>query len=313
MSPDPRVAFLVSAPRSGSTLLQNLLASCRCVESPPETWLLFRLAEVKRRLPQRYYRERLAVEAVANYLDVEPDEAPDSLTVEEASRIYRQQVSEGCQVLLDKTPRYYRLLDLIRERFRDSKLILPRRNPFAVLRSLFEERAHRGVRELLRPYWLGDLFVAPAAMTAHADEPGVTVIRYEDLVDRPEATLESLTAALGLDADDLDTSYSPEEVPDQGFGDQKSVHRHSGLVRGYRDLWVDGFDGCDRQGYALAYGDVLRDRLGDVVGGYDIPELQDRIHRGRFAGLARRRWRWELRAAIKRYRKIDERLNAAAL
>jgi hypothetical protein len=127
-------AFLLGLPRSGTTVVSYLLGSHPDIAVPPEPWLL------------------LAVEAIG---EVSPINPADSVYLAQAfreftagcdlvaakrafaSRIYEDHLrQQGKRLLLDKSPRYWLVLDSIHAMYPEARHLWLRRNPFAVLASM---------------------------------------------------------------------------------------------------------------------------------------------------------------------------------
>ncbi|WP_158587889.1 sulfotransferase family protein [Actinomadura logoneensis] len=104
-------------------------------------------------------------------------------------------------LLLEKSPPNLTRFRLLQELFPDSKFILMMRDPVSVTLSTRKWTPALSHRDLVR-HWL------QAHRIAFEDSRSLrhfTVVRYEDLMDAPEKTTESLADFLGI-ADEFDTS-----------------------------------------------------------------------------------------------------------
>ncbi|MCB9527604.1 MAG: sulfotransferase [Myxococcales bacterium] len=218
VAPVERTGFVLSAPRSGSTLLRTMLQGHPALFAPPELWLLIAddMAARARHLGPlglddgytlalREARGCSTEEAEAEVAAMVAAEAP----VWEAYRRLAGPV--GDRVVIDKTPLYSQFeysLDRVARGFAPGPLIHLVRHPLAVMDSIVRTRIVRVVHGSVGDPW----FVAEGIWTlsaermaafaaAHPDRP-VTPLHYEALVTRPREALEALCDALGLPFDE---------------------------------------------------------------------------------------------------------------
>jgi hypothetical protein len=178
--------------------------------------------------------------------------------------------AKGMSLIVDKTPRYYHILDELKDLFPAARFILLIRNPLAVLASMLsarESRPGRGWTELGRPDRVHDLLTAPRQIDSFITKVGdeAIVVRYEDLVTRAEGTIRSLCTKLNV-------SFFPQMLqygaPDHRsvIGDRGRIRAHDKPVTDYVDVWKSAFSTPLRAHLAHSYleqlGDPLLDRLG---------------------------------------------------
>ena len=189
-APDP--IFILGLPRSGSTLVEQILASHPEVEATMELPDLPHLAE-------RVARRGGYPEAVAG-LDAEALRALGEQYLER-TRIQRR---TGRPFFIDKMPANWRHLGLIHLILPNAKIVDVRRHPLACGFSLFTQQFERG-QEFA--YDLGDIgayYRDYVRLMAHFDRvlPGrVHRLVYERLVEEPEAEVRRLLDHLGLSFD----------------------------------------------------------------------------------------------------------------
>lgn len=193
--------FLLSLPRSGSTLLQRLIGAHSHVATAAEPWLL---------LPPLYalredgvfaeYGHSTANEALSDFCQKLPGGRPEYLRAvgDMARQLYGELAPPGTTVFLDKTPRYCLVVDDLLQAFPDAPIIILHRNPLAVLASMSET-------------WLGgrwgphlhkaDLYLAldRVVRAQRAKPERFLSLRYEDLIKAPEDTLRTVLSYLELD------------------------------------------------------------------------------------------------------------------
>ncbi|MBF0332914.1 MAG: sulfotransferase [Alphaproteobacteria bacterium] len=278
-------AFLIGVPRSGTTLLSFLLGRHPDIDSPPEPWLLLAI-ESFGRIPARHPAEsNLIGEGLAGFcrgLDLEA-----ALASFAADLYARHLAASGARLLVDKTPRYYHILPFVRRLFPAGRVVLVLRDPFDVLASYkttwgFDIRAGADDDFMRLDMALGFRRMA-RQIEETANDPLVTVLRYEALVaDADGALLAATQAFLGVEAvveaAKVDFAQAASTFGDSTLGDRKILATggvHAGSVGRWRetlepaeiqaalDLW--GADLLPRLGYhdslaqALATGAVAPD------------------------------------------------------
>ncbi len=135
-----RPVFLFSLPRSGSTLLQRMLATHPEVATTSEPWILLpQLYALRERGAVAEYGHRTAVRAIADFSDSLPGGRDDYLAEVRRSvtALYEQAAGEAAW-FLDKTPRYHLVVDEIMALFPDARFVFLWRNPLAVAASMIE-------------------------------------------------------------------------------------------------------------------------------------------------------------------------------
>ncbi|WP_372894782.1 sulfotransferase [Stieleria sp.] len=227
------VVFIVSQPRAGSTLLQTMLSRHDDVHAPGEAWLMLPLVHAiagSRRDVQSPYDQCLADDAVGEFVRENLSGGWSEMQAEigrAAARIYEAaRVRAGASVLIDKTPRYYWIIEDLLSLIPDCRIILLRRNPLAVLSSIMETWTRRTRVGFLTDY-RGDLLEAPARIAAamSIQDDRIHSLRYEDLVRDPAQHLMQLQSFIGLHPVDGLQHYGSAER--RTYGDPKGVHQHA--------------------------------------------------------------------------------------
>ena len=130
--------FVFSMPRSGSTLLQKLLMSHDKISSHSEPWFLLNLASLYEFEGTKskfcYSALRVAVKDVINSLE---NKEKDMLKYirEFSLNIYQNLSDENSVYFIDKTPRYFFIIDFIEKVFPEAKFIFLTRNPLETIAS----------------------------------------------------------------------------------------------------------------------------------------------------------------------------------
>ena len=192
-APDP--IFVVGLPRSGSTLVEQILASHPMIEGTME---LPDIASIARRLGG----ERKAGEAPA-YPAALADLGPGELAAlgEEYLQRTRIQRKTGRPLFIDKMPNNFAHLGLIHLILPNARIVDVRRHPLACGFSGFKQHFARGQGFT---YDLGDLgryYADYVELMAHVDIvlPGrVCRVVYEQLIEDPQAQVRALLDYCGV-------------------------------------------------------------------------------------------------------------------
>ena len=127
-----RPIFLFSLPRSGSTLLQRLLAGHPDIMTVSEPWLLLPFCyAVKPEGLFSEYNHGWAAKALNEFILGLPNQELDYYKVLNrfALALYGGANKNNALYFLDKTPRYYLIIPQIVEIFPEAKFIFLFRNP----------------------------------------------------------------------------------------------------------------------------------------------------------------------------------------
>jgi hypothetical protein len=249
-----RPLFLLSLPRSGSTLAQRVLGAHPQIATQPEPWIMLPLLSISRMEGVRadYWHESSA-EAVRHFvarIDGGYEGWKEELRTF-AERLYARAGGEGADYFLDKTPRYHVIAHELMELFEDGRFVFLWRHPLAVAASLLETfRAGR-----FEPYHFAiDLYGGiDGLLRAHAaaDERCHSV-RYEDLLDGPEGWA-AMHDFLGLDFDPSVLSILPKPEQRASYGDPTGVDRYAGVSDEPLQKWRAYFRGPVRRRWAASY------------------------------------------------------------
>jgi hypothetical protein len=272
--------FILSSPRSGSTLLQRVLAAHADVATTSEPWILLPfLAPLRPDLPGASHRDELVSEAVEDFVRELPDRRRDYLAAVRtaALQLYERAAPGEARWFVDKSPIYHLVVDELVEAFPDGRFVFLWRNPLAVLASaveLFGQGRWEADRYTLALFQsIEDLVPASVrfASVAHA-------VRYEDLVRGDEATWSALTEYIGMPFDRSAIERFTEVELHGRKGDQLGPARFDSLSTEPLDKWRLVVNNPVRRAWARRY---LRwigpERLAQM--GYDLDELMAELGR----------------------------------
>lgn len=100
------------------------------------------------------------------------------------------------RLLGEKTPIHSHMQEWLRASYPSARTVVLLRHPIANVAAIFKRRpSSNGLREAIGIY--RSYYQVALTKLLQAEEPGVTVVRYEDLVTSPRDTLSSVTNGLG--------------------------------------------------------------------------------------------------------------------
>ena len=268
-----RPVFLLSVPRSGSTLLQRLLATHPAIATVSEPWILLPLlSQLNERGIYAPYAHNVAVRALDDFAAELPNGKDDlRLALRRfALDLYSRVARSDARYFLDKTPRYHLVIDELIRTFPDAKFIFLWRNPLAVLSSI----TRTWTRNRWYPYhYTLDLYYGlPNLLRCRAELGDDAVsVAYEDLVADPENTMRAVFGYLELDLP-RGAGRSLSQVPLRGrMGDRVGTHAYSDVTDEPLTKWASTLNTPLRKRASRAYLAWLgRERLAQM--GYDMGE-----------------------------------------
>jgi hypothetical protein len=292
----PTPVFLISLPRSGSTLLQKMFTVSPRVASVAEPWFLLPLAYMLHRDgAATEYGHRTCVDAVTDLAASLPGgEADFEARIAAFARgVYADLAGDpGCTWFLDKTPRYYLIVPFLARVFPDARFIFLYRNPLEVLASVLRTWHNDRFGTRLTGSHV-DLVEGPrhmAADVAALGERAVTV-HYERLVTEPEAVLTALCKHLDIPFDPAMVSGYRQVEFAGSMGDPTGVGTYQGVSTESLARWKGFVRNHVRRAYARRYLDGLGD---EVLGAFGLDRKALRAE----VAATRVSWRGDLRDAV---------------
>ncbi len=191
----PRLIFIVGMPRSGTSLLEQMLAAHPAVQAGGERDEVSLLAE---RLP--------AVEALT----------PETVDAFRSAYFAAVPKQAGATVLTDRMPWNFLHLGLIRRLFPDAVIVHSRRDPRDVAISNYLQRYARGNEFSYDFGNIAAVYRAHERLLRHWQAAGAGAVLdccYEHLVRDPSAVLKPVLAACGLDWDEARLAFHESSEP----------------------------------------------------------------------------------------------------
>jgi len=269
--------FILSLPRSGSTLLQRLIATHPAVATTSETWLLLPIfLGYREGHVFASWRQRYLAAAFEDFISELPD-GQDRFR--EAVRrfsgtLFEAACAPGQTHFLDKTPRYHLIAEELIETFPDARFVLLWRNPLAVAASCVTTWA-RG--RFYPDFYRIDLRNGIENLLDVRQRFGdrLLVLNYEDLVTDPNAVLQNVFAHCGLPPID-DAAGRLADVMLRGRMGDHTGEASSDVSTASRDAWPSDFATLPRRAWARRYLQWIGDdRLAAMR--YDPKELRQRL------------------------------------
>ena len=269
--------FLISQPRSGSTLLQKILGAHEDISTSVEPWLLLPLVSVLNKKPAsvQYYDTHRHIN-ITEFLDSVPDgrRLYQNGISNMMSSIYNAAIDEGKSIFVDKTPRYYFIIPELAELFPEARFIFLYRNPLAVLASM--HTAWGSVLGLFNSSLKADLLDAPRLLIEGSQDLGKRAygIKYESLVEHPEQEVKKLCDWLSITFQNKMLDYGKTKQGRWQMGDQTSVNKFDRPVTDSLDKLTEFVRSAQNWKYADNYLEFLGPETVQQLG-YSYSELRD--------------------------------------
>jgi tetratricopeptide (TPR) repeat protein len=208
--PDASPVFIVGMPRSGSTLVEQILASHPAVEGTTELPEMITMA--------RELRELANSEDVRSYADVLVAMEPQALRelgerYLERTRVHRK---TNRPHFIDKMPNNFMHVAMIQLALPNAKIVDTRRHPMACCFSNFKQHYARGQRFSYDLTDMGRYYRDYVGLMAHFDAalPGrIHRVLYERMVEDTESEVRQLLDYCGLPFDPACLRFFENERP----------------------------------------------------------------------------------------------------
>lgn len=262
--------FVISSPRSGSTMLERMLESHSQILGGPEPHILTPLAHlgVWDKVDKAPYDHVLAAESKKLFIERLPNKTQDYW---DACRAYcdvlygRLLQDSGAALCLDKTPAYALILPFIEKVFPDAKYVVLTRHPLAIFSSYANSffdgdyQAAQAYNPILNRYVPAIARFLRETKTQHIH------VKYEDLVADPETWMSRIyeTAGVPFERDTIEYGKDGEDGRPKGLGDPLGVQQHSRPTTASVAKWAE----------ELAADPAKRALMENVIGQIDPADL----------------------------------------
>lgn len=266
--------FLFSVSRSGSTLVQRIIAAHEGVATVSEPWILLPLVyPMRREGVLAEYVHPLMVDAIADFCEELPGGAAEYRREvhDFAMRLYSQVADADAQYFLDKSPPYCLVSEDIMQLFPEGKFIFLWRNPLSIIGSIIETWQNGRWHPAM---FRSDLFIGlPRLVEAYSGNAANSyAARYEDLVLGEDAHWRPLMRYLGME-------FNPETITEFSsiglrgrMGDPTGTKQYKSLVKDTSEKWRYALNNPIRRAWCRRYLQFLgAERL--KIMGYSLEEL----------------------------------------
>ena len=266
---DINLIFLISLPRSGSTLLQRMLATSPEIHTVSEPWLLLPLSTmVENKYTIAMYNHQIAYDAISDFIQSLPDKRKGFYKEVEKFilSLYSKSSRKGSlKYFLDKTPRYYLIIDFLSDVFPSAKFIFLFRNPLEVMASILSSWMNN--KFFLYRYYI-DLFHGPQALVNGYEKLRERAIQvnYSDLVKLPHTELKKICSFLNIQYDRSMTDKFTSVKLNGRMGDKKGVGEYNNITTASLEKWKKVLNTNYRKMYAKRYIRNLGDKTLSVFG-----------------------------------------------
>ncbi len=243
-----RVCFVIGSPRSGSTLLMRILNATSAIYSRPEPHLFPALAHLGfwDRVDSAPYDQIQAQDGTRDFVSDLPGGEADYY---DACRAYMDilygrilaTAPGGERYFLDKTPANALVLPFMERVYPDAKFIVLTRHPAAIFASYANSFFDGDFDSAVKFNPIISRYVPAMADFLRTASAPVLHVRYEDLVQDPESTLERISSFLDIPFEPEAVNYSKTAVDGKGLGDPVGVAQHSRPVTASVHKWASEF------------------------------------------------------------------------
>lgn len=277
--------FIFSLPRSGSTLLQRILMSHPVVASTAEPWLLFPYSQIIRSddIYSSYSVDGCS-RAINDFFDnsrLSEEQILGSLR-KHLLELYDGQMQEDEVIFIDKTPRYYLIINEIAKIFPEAKFIFLFRNPLAIYNSILTTFCNNNFRFSPRYHndmWQGHKFLNEG-FRMHKDRS--IAVNYEDLTHNPEKILKTVTSFLNISYDEkMLLNFNKKKFKEGNMGDPTGQFKYAKVENSTQEKWKTNINSVVRKIYFKRYlKSISRDMMDQ---GYDTDEIINSLRKTNFS------------------------------
>lgn len=238
-----RLLFVISPPRSGSTLLQRMIGSHSEVFTHPEPHLITPLAylgyhDTVDKAPYDHINSAEAIRLFVSSLPRGEEDYLDAVRAYADTMYGRMLEPSGKRYFMDKTPAYALVMPFLTKLYPHAKYVVLTRHPLAIFssfaNSFFDgdwQRAHE-FNPLVERY-------VPAIAKVLRERPVPLVhVKYETLVEQPEAQMERVFAYMNVENEPEAVNYGERFQGKRGPGDPITVSQHSRPVTDSLHKWA---------------------------------------------------------------------------
>jgi hypothetical protein len=240
------------------------------IASLAEPWLMlpFSYAYKKQGIISEYSHS-LSYDAFEDFIENLPNKEVDyhSSLRSFLLELYSKQCKNNELYFLDKTPRYYYIINEITNIFPDAKYIILLRNPVHVLSSAINTWSNGDLRR--EYFFYDDIHHAPKALAdaCKSLKDKALIIQYENFVQNPQATTKEICNYLDIKFEDgMIKEFTKQDTMGR-HGDPTGAKEYKTISKKSLHKWKSSFTSRYMFNYLKAYIEEL-DRL-DIFKSFD--------------------------------------------
>jgi hypothetical protein len=238
-----RMVFVVSPPRSGSTLVQRMIGSHSEVFTHPEPHLVTPLAylgfyDTVQKAPFDHINSAEAIKLFVSSLPRREDDYLDALRAYADTMYLRMLEPTKKRYFMDKTPAYALVLPFLTKLYPDAKYVVLTRHPLAIFSSFansFFDGDWKAAHEF-NP--LVERYVPAIAKMLRERPVPLCHVKYEEMVEKPEHHLERVFAYMDVPNEPEAVNYGERFTAKKGPGDPITVSQHQRPVTDSLHKWA---------------------------------------------------------------------------
>ena len=244
MSMQERMLYLISTPRSGSTMLERMLASHSRILGRPEPHLMTPLAHLGywANVEKAPFDHVLAAESTREFVADLPNKEADYY---DACRAYadilygRILEPTGKRYFLDKTPANGLIVGFLAKLYPQARYVVLTRHPLGIFSS-FANSFFDGDYQLAQDYNpMLNRYVPVMAWFIREKPVPLLHVRYEDVTSEPEKHMRAILEFLDLPFEEGCVEYGRQKHTAKGLGDPLGVKQHSRPVTSSQEKWAE--------------------------------------------------------------------------
>lgn len=271
--------FIFSTPRTGSTLLQRILASHQDIATTAEPWILLPLLSLtKKNTNLSNYSTATSNRAIKNFIQkVNENNNYNSHLSNFVLSLYQANSKNNERFFIDKTPRYYNIIEEIIELFPQAKFIFLFRHPAQTFSSVLTTWTNNQFYKLYRN--IDDLYLGPKLLSEsyQKHQQHSISINYDDLVNDNENTIKKIYKYIGLDNEviakfDCDKNH----FDTQEMGDPIGKNKYQYISNKSISSWKEIFNSPIRRWLLKSYLKNLGNNVA-LTHGYSIKQVTEEI------------------------------------
>lgn len=189
-------------PRSGSTLLQSLLALSCNVSTHPEMWFNLGLATLSESINAKAGFSMSALRKAVRELDnclIKNGTSINLLQQKFGVEIYENISDDNSIYVIDKTPRYFFIIDFLARTYPDAKFIFLIRNPEDIMHSYvntFNNNSWHAIDQYYEDFRWGFIKISEGYQRLQNRSQ---IICYDDLISKRKNTIDKLCDWLDIE------------------------------------------------------------------------------------------------------------------